>query len=63
MLGWIIAAAGLWRGLTTEEVDDVHAEVQAQLTAQSLDLTLMTASDAQAMLTDAIGVVLERTRR
>lgn len=63
MLALIIAAAGLWRGLTPDEADAVHTTLQARITTDSLNIDTITASDAQRLLTDAIGAVLEQSRR
>lgn len=60
MLALIIAAACLWRGLTTEETDAVAAAVDAVLDA--IDLEQLTAGEARDILDVAIATVLTQTR-
>jgi len=60
MFGLIVAAACLWRGLTTDETTQVAAELEAALAGQ--DLNVIPAGDARDALDAAISTVLLRTR-
>ena len=63
ILGWTIAAAGLGRGLTSDELTQVETEIRNQLAAALItDPLSMSSPDAQAVLTAAIETVLVRTR-
>ena len=63
ILGWTIAAAGLGRGLTSDELTQVETEIRNQLAAALItDPLSMSSQDAQAVLTAAIETVLVRTR-
>ena len=62
MLAWFIAAACMWRGLTSEEADAVQAEVQDRIDALVLEPADFTAGEARDILDAAIASVLERTR-
>ena len=60
MLALIVAAACLWRGLTSEETDAVGDVVTAAL--GELDIDTLTAGEARDILDVAIATVLEQTR-
>ncbi|MBW9094646.1 hypothetical protein JNB62_13195 [Microbacterium jejuense] len=60
MIALTIAAACMWRGLTSEETDAVAAEVQTQLAA--IGLETLTAGVARDVLEAAISTVLAVTR-
>lgn len=63
MIAWFVAAACLWRGLTSDEADAVAVEVQERIDMLMLDpLTDLTAGDARDILDASIAAVLEQTR-
>ena len=63
MLSWLVAATGMWRGLTSDEADAVEIEVRERLDVLTLDpLADLTAGEARDILDAAIATVLERTR-
>lgn len=63
MLSWLVAATGMWRGLTSEEADAVEGEVRERLAVLRLDpLDDLSAGEARDVLDAAIAAVLERTR-
>lgn len=62
MLAWIIAAAGMVRGLTSDEADDVQVEVVTRLDSLGVDGGDLSAGEARDVLDAAIATVLERTR-
>ncbi|MFJ2535868.1 hypothetical protein [Microbacterium maritypicum] len=62
MLAWFVAAACMWRGLTSGEADEVAQEVTDRLDALALGACDLTAGQARDVLEAAIAAVLERTR-
>lgn len=60
MLGLIVAAACLWRGLTTDETDAVETELLAQLEGRALED--LSAGEARDLLEAAIGDVVAIAR-
>lgn len=67
MLAWVVAAACMWRGLTSDEADAVQVEVQARINARAADPLIdpevdLTAGEARDILDAAIATVLEQTR-
>ncbi|UUE19336.1 hypothetical protein [Microbacterium sp. J1-1] len=62
MLAWIVAAACMWRGLTSDEADAVAQELTDRLDILTLMPTDLTAGEARDVLDAAIATVLERTR-
>ena len=62
MLAWIVAAAGMMRGLTSDEADAVQDEVVARLDSLGVGGSDLCAGAARDVLDAAIATVLERTR-
>lgn len=62
MLAWFVAAACMWRGLTSDEADAVEVEIRERLESLLVDPSDLSAGEVRDVLDAAIASVLERTR-
>lgn len=62
MLAWIVAAASMWRGLTSDEADAVEQEAQVRLDSLGVEPRDLSAGQVRDVLDAAIATVLEQTR-